>query len=94
MYLLANTGNSLSLLVFTRSISVILIDHYWYRVSFDTELPVVPEYVDTNTRLRFLPTNPIDAGLGLIPLRIGVAISDFEQYKEADDVYPKPKNHI
>ena len=94
MKLLANTGNSLSLLVFTRSISVILIDCYWHRVSFGTKLPVVPEYVNTPTRLRFIPTNPINAGLGLTPLHIGVAISDFGQYKEADDVYPKPKINI
>lgn len=94
MYLLVNTGNSLSLLVFVRSILLIQIGTYWYRIAFDTELSVVPEYVDTDTRIRFLPTNPISTGLGLTPLRIGVAISDFKQYKEADDVYPKPKNNI
>ena len=94
MYLLANTGNSLSLLVFVRNILLIQIGTYWYRIALDTELPVFPKYADVDTRIRFLPTNPIGAGLGLTPLRIGVAISDFEQYKEADDVYPKPKNHI
>ena len=98
MQLLANTGNSLSLLVFIRSIKLISIHPYEYRITFDTDLIESPDNIISydNTRLRFLPTNPnpIDAGLGLTPLRIGVAISDFEQYKEADDVYPKPKNNI
>ena len=96
MKLLANTGNSLSLLVFIRSIKLISIYPYEYRIAFDTDLIESPNNIISyeNTRLRFLATNPVCIDISITPIRIGVGVSDFTSYREAEDVYPKPKNHI
>ena len=54
MYLLANTGNSLSLLVYIRSIKLISIYPYEYRIAFDTDLIESPNNIISydNTRLK------------------------------------------
>lgn len=96
MQLLANTGSSLSLLVFIRSIKLISIHPYEYRIVFDTDLIESPNNIISykNTRLRFLATNPVCIDTSITPLRVGVVVADFTSYREAKDVYPKPKNYI
>lgn len=96
MQLLANTGNNLSLLVFIRSIKLISIYPYEYRIAFYTDLIESPDNIISyeNTRLRFIVTNPVCTDTSITPIHIGVAVSDFKAYREAKDVYPKPKNHI
>ena len=91
MQLLANTGNSLSLLVFIRSIKLISIHPYEYRITFDTDLIESPDNIISydNTRLRFLATNPVCTVTSITSISIGVAVSDFKSYKDAEDVYPR-----
>lgn len=91
MHLLANTGNSLSMLVCIRSIKLISIYPYWYRIALDTDQMDIPIHAVgyINTRLRFISTTPIGTDTSATPLRIGVAVSDFKVYREAEDVYPR-----
>lgn len=91
MHLLTNTGNSLSILIFIRSTKLILIYPYCYRIALDTDLPESPFHTTryVNTRLRFLSTTTDSAGTSVASLRIGVAVSDFKAYMNAEDVYPR-----